>query len=142
MKRMKLILAAVLGLMLSGAAYADVPVSLDKLPEAIKTFVQQNFPENPIVYAEQDWNSYECRLNNGTKVEFDKKGEWKKVDCEMMTVVPAAIIPAPIKEYVSASFADSPIIKIEKERYGYKVELANDLELMFNKQGAFMGMDD
>ena len=142
MKHMKMILAAVLGLLFSIAALADVPVPVDQLPAAIKTFVQQHFPENTLVYAEQDWNSYECRLNNGTKVEFDKKGEWKKVDCEMMTVVPAAIIPAPIKEYVSASFADSPIIKIEKERYGYKVELANDLELMFNKQGAFMGMDD
>jgi hypothetical protein len=139
---MKLILVAVLGLLFSAVAYADVPVPVDQLPDAIKIFVQQNFPENPIVYAEQDWNSYECRLNNGTKVEFDKNGEWKKVDCEMMTVVPAAIIPDAIKQYVSSTFADSPIIKIEKERYGYKVELANDLELMFNKQGAFMGMDD
>lgn len=139
---MKLILVAVLGLMFSATACADVPVPVDQLPDAIKTFVQQHFPENPIVYAEKDWDSYECRLNNGTKVEFNAKGEWKKVDCEMMTVVPAAIIPAPIQEYVKATFADSPIVKIDKERYGYKVELANDLELMFNKQGAFMGMDD
>ena len=142
MRRIKLILAAVLGLLFCAVACADVPVPIDKLPDTIKTFVLQHFPETHLIYAEKDWDSYECRLDNGTKIEFTTKGEWKKVDCEMMTVVPAAIIPAPIQEYLNASFADSPVTKIEKERYGYKVELANDLELMFNKQGAFMGMDD
>ena len=34
------------------------------------------------------------------------------------------------------------ITKIDKERYGYDIELSNDLELKFNRQGALIGMDD
>ena len=31
---------------------------------------------------------------------------------------------------------------IEKERYGYEVELTNDVSMRFNKQGTFIRMKD
>jgi hypothetical protein len=34
------------------------------------------------------------------------------------------------------------VSKIDKERYGYDIELSNDLELKFNHQGAIIGYDD
>jgi hypothetical protein len=34
------------------------------------------------------------------------------------------------------------ITKIDKERNGYEVDLANGLELKFNNQGAIVEMDD
>ena len=39
-------------------------------------------------------------------------------------------------------FPNAEIVKIDKERHGYDIELSNDIELKFNKKGAFMGMDD
>ena len=33
-------------------------------------------------------------------------------------------------------------MKIDKERHGYDIELSNDLELKFNKQGQLIGFDD
>ncbi len=58
-----------------------------------------------------------------------------------MSAVPAAIVPAAIKQYVNATFPGMVITKIEKERYGYDIELSNDLELKFNHQGALLSMD-
>ncbi len=41
-----------------------------------------------------------------TRFEFDKNGNWDKVDCHH-AAVPAAIIPASIANYVKANFPDS-----------------------------------
>lgn len=143
MKAIKIMFVALLSVLVTNIAKADdTPIPVEQLPVAAKTFVQTNFEGKKILYAEKDWNSYECRLDDGTKIEFNKKGNWKKVDCHMMNAVPAAIIPAAIQQYVQANFPNTIITKIDKERYGYEIELSNDLDLKFNYQGALIGMDD
>ena len=142
MKQMKYFLAALLCVLMSNVAQADDrPIPVEQLPVAAKTFVQTNFQGKKIIYAEKDWNSYECRLDDGTKIEFNRKGNWKKVDCHM-TAVPAAIVPQAIQQYVTTNFAGCIITKIDKERYGYDIELSNDIDLKFNYQGVIIGMDD
>jgi hypothetical protein len=142
MKQMKLFLMALLCLLVSNVALADdTPIPVEQLPVAAKTFVQTHFQGKKILYAEKDWNSYECRLNDGTKIEFNRKGNWKKVDCHM-TAVPAGIVPETIQQYVTSNFPGTVITKIDKERYGYDIELSNDIDLKFNYQGALIGMDD
>jgi len=142
MKHIKLFLTALLCLVASGISRADdTPIPVDQLPASVKEFVKLNFEGRTIIYAEKDWNSYECRLDDGSKLEFTKKGEWKKVDCKTKAV-PEALIPATITAYVNANFAGNLITKIEKERYGYDIELSNDLDLKFGHQGEFLGIDD
>ena len=34
------------------------------------------------------------------------------------------------------------VTKIDKEHYGYDIELSNGMELKFNHQGGLMGYDD
>lgn len=146
MKNFKFFAVALMCMMVSTVCNADdrmVPVS--QLPAAAKTFVQQNFNGKSIVYAEFDnefgGGRYEVMLNDGTQIDFDKKGNWDKVDCEM-GVVPAALVPGTIANYVKTNFAGSTVTKIDKERHGYDVELSNGLELKFNKAGTLIGMDD
>lgn len=143
MKKTRFFLMAVLCLMISAIAKADdTPIAPEALPQTAKTFIKTNFSGKKIIYAEKDWNSYECRLDDGTKVEFNKKGDWKKVDCKNNTPVPAAIVPKAIQEYVAANFKGNVVTKIEKEHSGYEIELSNNIDLKFNKQGQFIGMDD
>ena len=143
MKRMRLLFIALLSMMVTSVAFADdKPIPVEKLPAAARTFVDTNFPGKKILYAEKDWNSYECRLDDGTKIDFTSKGEWKQVDCHGMSAVPAVLVPEAIKQYVETNFSNCMITKIDKERHGYDIELSNDLELRFNQQGALIGMDD
>ena len=143
MKRMRLLFIALLSMMVTSVAFADdKPIPVEKLPAAARTFVDTNFPGKKILYAEKDWNSYECRLDDGTKIDFTSKGEWKQVDCHGMSAVPAVLVPEAIKQYVETNFSNCMITKIDKERQGYDIELSNDLELRFNHQGALIGMDD
>lgn len=143
MKTFKSLLVAFICMMVSNVALADdKPIPVEQLPASAKTFVTNNFPGKQILYAEKDRNSYECRLDDGTKIEFTAKGEWKQVDCHRTSAVPAALVPEAIKQYVEANFSNCMITKIDKERYGYDIELSNDLELKFNNKGALIGMDD
>ena len=143
MKRMRLLFIALLSMMVTSVVFADdKPIPVEKLPAAARTFVDTNFPGKKILYAEKDWNSYECRLDDGTKIDFTSKGEWKQVDCHGMSAVPAVLVPEAIKQYVETNFSNCMITKIDKERHGYDIELSNDLELRFNHQGALIGMDD
>ena len=56
--------------------------------------------------------------------------------------LPAAIVPAAIAAYVKATFPNTVITKIDKERYGYEIELSNDIELKFNHAGVMMAIDN
>lgn len=143
MKTFKSLFVAFVCMMVSNVALADDrPIPVEQLPASAKTFVTNNFQGKKILYAEKDWNSYECRLDDGTKIDFTSKGEWKQVDCHGMSAVPAVLVPEAIKQYVETNFSNYMITKIDKERHGYDIELSNDLELRFNHQGALIGMDD
>ena len=97
MKQVKYLLMALMCLISSSVMADDTPIPVEQLPEAAKTFVQTNFKGQKIVYAEKDWNSFECRLADGTKIEFTKKGAWKKID-RKAAAVPEAIVPAAIQD--------------------------------------------
>ena len=146
MKSYKFFLTAFVALMLPAVCFADDrPIPVEQLPAAAKTFVKQYFPDAAIAYAQIDVEmaktEYEARLNDGTKVEFDAQGNWTKVDCEYKSV-PAALIPVGIANYVKGTYPTIAIIKISKKWYGYEVELMNDLDLRFDKEGKFVGIDD
>lgn len=123
----------------------DRPVVPSQVPAEIQAFVKQNFPNQTISYAERDlewfWYKYDVVLSDGTEINFDTDNEWDKIDCHM-TAVPTALVPAPIATYCKTNFPGVVITKVDKEFNGYDVELANDMELKFNKQGALMSMDD
>ena len=123
----------------------DKIIPAEQLPAAAKTFIQKNFPGQAISFAKIDKDfgktTYEVHLDNGVELEFDKKGNWDKEDCKF-SAVPANLIPAAIADYVKAHFAGNKIVKIDKERHGYDVELSNDLELKFNSKGQLTNIDD
>lgn len=147
MKKQVIFLAALTCMMIhSVSTFADdriIPVN--QLPEAAQKFVQATFPGQTISYATIDVDygskSYEVRLDNFVEIEFDKDGTWEKVDCNYIAV-PAELIPASIAEYVHTNFPNTKIVKIDKERRGFEVELSNDMDLHFNSQGKLLHIDD
>ena len=147
MKKSALFLVALLCMaLLSASCFAgDKIIPVEQLPAAAQQFVKTNFPNAKISFATKDaefiGTKYEARLADWTEINFDKKGEWDKVDCQMNSV-PEALVPAAIAEYVKTNFAGTKIVKIDKEHGGYEVELSNDIELKFNQSGALVGMDD
>ena len=131
-------------MMLSGCS--DKPVLPTELPVPITSFIQQNFPGQTISFAKKDleitgWQ-YDVVLADGTQIDFDTDEMWDKIQSSMTNPVPTQLIPAPIVTHLQANFPDAMVLKIDKERNGYEIELANGLELRYNEQGALMEMDD
>lgn len=147
MKKSTIFLAALLCMMMQTVSTfaGDRLITTEQLPAAAKAFIQENFPAQGITYAKKDFDDgrrrYEVRLDNGFELDFDKQGNWDKVDCQY-EAVPALIVPTLIANYVNTSYPSAQIVKIDKERYGYKIELSNDLELKFNKKGMLFDIDD
>ena len=146
MKKSVFFLAALVCMMMQAVSTfaSDRIITKEQLPAAAQTFIQKTFPGQTISYAKIDFDgrkTYEVRLSNGTEVEFDQNGTWDKVDCNF-SAVPADLVPANIANSVKSSFPDAVIVKIDKERGGYDIELSNDLELKFNKNGQMVRIDD
>ena len=147
MNKNKFFLVALLCMLLQSVTCLadDKIIPVEQLPAPAKTFVKKYFPQATIEYATKDTEfmgtTYEVRLSDGTEVDFDKKGNWDNVDCKTKAV-PASLVPAAIAQYVKAHYPNTVIVKIDKDRGGYEIELSNDLDLKFNSKGKLIGIDD
>ena len=147
MKNLRIFLAALLCMMMQTVSTSaqNVTVPVTQLPEAAKAFVQQNFPGQVIDYVvrdtDLDGDVYEICLNNGVEINFDLRGNWEKVDCNY-DAVPEGIVPNAIANYVNARHGGDFIVKIDKEHYGYEVELSDGIELKFTADGQLLAYDD
>jgi len=116
----------------------------DKHPE-ITTFVQQHFPKATVQTVIFDEGEYEVLLSDFTKLEFNRKYEWKSINCERSktyTSVPVELVPKEISTYVSNNFPNTTITKLDKDRRGWDIELNNGLDIEFNKNFKPTEIDD
>lgn len=146
MKKILFALAAIFTLGISNvSADNDKLINKNELPVKTQQFLDNNFANVKITYAKLERDlferSYEVVLADGTKLEFTYQGDWKDVDCRYEEV-PAAIVPQPIKEYVSSNYPNEKILKIERDRGYYELKLSNRYELTFNKDYKIVDIDN
>lgn len=124
----------------------DKAINASQLPKTAKNFLASHFKGVAVGAAIEDReiygvDEYQVYLANGMKVEFDSSGDWKEVDGKHQKL-PYAFIPASIRNYAAKNFPNTYIVKIEKERWSYKAELSNGLDLEFDRKGNFKRIDD
>jgi hypothetical protein len=114
-------------------------------PPTAQAFIKKYFPHSSIVLVETDSDDedtgYSVWLNDGSKIDFDLQGNWKRV-ARKKSGVPAILIPQDITQYVKTNYPEEVIFKLSKKPYGYKIELSNDMDLRFNSQCQFMEVVD
>ena len=148
MKRIFRILMIAICCMLSfnmvAIADNDKPISVNALPTKAQTLLNNHFNGQKVMLATIESGvvsrSYDVVLKNGTKLEFDKKGNLTEIDCKQETV-PAQLIPQAIKEYVKDNYAGQSVKKFEIKRNEYEIELSNGLDLTFNKHFQLIDID-
>ena len=114
MTQKRFFLVALMCMIMSATTFAsDRVITANQLPATAQTFINQTFPGATIMYAEIDDGKYEVHLNDGTEINFDRKGNWDKVDCKLKAV-PAHLIPATIASNVETQFSGTVITKIDK----------------------------
>lgn len=122
----------------------DKPISVNALPAKAQTLLSQHFNGQKVMLATIESGvvsrSYDVVLQNGTKLEFDKKGNLTEIDC-MQATVPAKLIPQAIRNYLKENYPAQAVKKIEMNKNEYEVELANGLDLTFNKHFQLIDID-
>ena len=122
----------------------DKPISVNALPAEAQTLLSQHFNGQKVMLATIESGvvsrSYDVVLQNGTKLEFDKKGNLTEIDCKQATV-PAKLIPQAIRNYLKENYPAQAVKKIEMNKNEYEVELANGLDLTFNKHFQLIDID-
>ena len=110
MKKMMFLFVSLFVMNLAVFADNDKPIQVTEMPKGAQSFVKSDFANQSVAVAKMETDffdkTYDVIFTNGDKVEFDKKGNWTKVDCEH-TQVPQAVIPAAIQQYVSKNYPDA-----------------------------------
>ena len=127
MKKIFFAIACVFALTTSACDDNYQPVYQDQLPEKAQVFLATYFPEAEISLARKEIDvtelTYDVIFTDGSKVEFDRKGNWTEVDC----------LNHPIPEAM--------VIKIERDHSEIDVKLNNRVELTFNKHMQLIDID-
>ena len=115
------------------------------LPAAAQTVLKNDF-KSEISNIEIDKKDgvikeYDVKLVNGMKIEFDTLGVWKEIKAPKDGEVPQALIPDTIMNFVNEKYPEIKVRKIQKEPYGYEVDLSNKTELQFDHNGGFIKED-
>ena len=122
----------------------DKPINVNELPAKAQTLLSKHFKGQKVMLATIESGvvsrSYDVVLRNGTKLEFDKKGNLTEIDCKQ-SIVPSQLIPQPIKNYLKENYRGEAVRKIEWNKKEYEVELTNGIDLTFNKHFQLIDID-
>ncbi|MPS72683.1 MAG: hypothetical protein E2590_05955 [Chryseobacterium sp.] len=114
-----------------------------EMPATIKSFLAKYYPKATVVKYEAKstvvGKKYEVKLNNGAEIDFDKNGNWEEISDKQG--IASALIPAKIKAYLNQHYKGVKVESIDKERNKIKVDLQNDIDLEFDKNGKFLRVD-
>lgn len=122
----------------------DKPINVNELPAKAQTLLSKHFKGQKVMLATIESGvvskSYDVVLRNGTKLEFDKKGNLTEIDCKQ-GIVPSQLIPQPIKNYLKENYRGETVRKIELNKKEYEVELTNGIDLTFDKHFQLIDID-
>lgn len=140
MKKCKIMVSSLIGIMtrsVSCKANGDM-MFVEQLPMSIKLFVQKNFPNLAIAYAEKKKSTqgkgYVVNLNNGTELYFNVSGSWNMIDCKS-DALPVSLIPTKVFDVVDRRFTNAQFVKIVKRNQGCEIVMSNGVVLRFDMNG-------
>ncbi len=140
MKRIAIISVLVFTFLFVNLFANERPISPEALPNNAKSFIKKYFKNTRIEFAEQDRDSYEVYLDDGTEIEFRRNGEWEKVDGKY-NAIPTGFIPKKVLNSIKKEFPRANIVSIDKDYGGYDIELDNRMEIKIASNGTIYEID-
>lgn len=112
-------------------------IEFGKLPESAQTFLNTHFVGLTPTKIKKDNDGYGVEYADKTEVEFDLLGSWYKVEVEKGGVSQSvlALLPQKLLIYISSNYPSSLVESVKNKVSIYEIELNNDTDLVFDKEG-------
>ena len=120
------------------SALAGVVIQPAGLPKAAQDFIKKSFPNDPILYAEQNRKDFEAVLQSGIEIEFFINGEWKEIKSPYQPLS-ATLLPNAVSNALKQKYPQASILKIEKQYSSYEISLDNRREIYISNNGEVLG---
>ena len=120
-------------------------IEFTSLPTKIQQMVAEYFPTLQVAAALRDKSSrddaYDVIFTDGTQLEFSRKCDLTKVLC-ISFPVPEDLLPNPVRDYLTINYPENYVTEWSKDDSRWEAKLNNGLELIFDKNYQFVGLDD
>lgn len=140
-----LTLLAIITLSMTACADRHQMVSYSNIPVQAQAFIEKYFKSTDVSYIEREIDGvhyeYNVYLKNATEIEFDHQGNLKSIDCRV-TPIPAGIVPEMVMQYVTVHYPNHIVVEYAIGFRRITIELGSGIELFFDLEGNFLGMDD
>ena len=143
MKKISLILVAISLFVFSNANAQKKYLAVSETPGQIISYINAHFPKSEIISVKKDKEDlkteYKVKLNTMVELEFDGNFSIKKI--ESKSALPQSVVPEKIVAYIHKNYPNNKILEWKKEKKGQKIELDNDIDVVFDLNGKFLGID-
>lgn len=143
MKKISLILVAISLFVFSNANAQKKYLAVSETPGQIISYINAHFPKSEIISVKKDKEvlktEYKVKLNTMVELEFDGNFSIKKI--ESKSALPQSVVPEKIVAYIHKNYPNNKILEWKKEKRGQKIELDNDIDVVFDLNGKFLGID-
>ncbi len=120
---------------------------ISKLPSTAQKMIKKNFSTKDVKNVKttpgipgMGGKTYEVIFSNGSKIKFDKDGNWTEIDCKSSSGVPSDLVPKEISNYVKKNYKKYKIKKISVDKGKYQINLSNGLKVNFDKNFAVVNI--
>ena len=143
MKKISLILVAISLFVFSNANAQKKYLAVSETPGQIISYINAHFPKSEIISVKKDKEvlktEYKVKLNTMVELEFDGNFSIKKIGSK--SALPQSVAPEKIVAYIHKNYPNNKILEWKKEKKGQKIELDNDIDVVFDLNGKFLGID-
>ena len=120
-------------------------ITFEELPIKAQEFVTTYFSGQTIRFVRMEIDvtktEYTVRFENGMEIEFNSTGDWEEVESHS-ECLPSGFLNEMILNFLNKNHPNYCLNEIARDRHKIEVELANGLEIVFNKSGEFLRYDD
>lgn len=139
MKKILITLICLIGLVFDINAQSKI-ISKNELPNNSKLVIESFYNNLQFICIKEGKYlniEYEVKFENGTSLEFDRKGNIKSIDCGKKDFIDAELIPYEILKFICHNYPQLRIVEYSIEFKGtryetHEIELHNGLELVFS----------
>lgn len=125
-------------------------IEASALPQASRTTLNTYFNDATVTSAKRASSAniygsiYTALLSNSFEIDFDENGLWTEIESEKNLAIPTRFLEDQLPEiqaYLEANYANNHVVEIERERFGFTIELNNGVDLVFDREQRFVGVD-